>query len=261
MRTDAALTISLLAGAAIAIPGFGAFLEWLGSPWLYPSTLVEQVAFALIIIRAVLFFGVPRFRRAKPGTAIILLSADVLVLPVAAVFYFLTGDPKFVRFGGAYLVAWLSAALVVYTPVAGLAIADAIRRRSKLAGVLPAAAGAFVLSSLVLQGVGSASGDQGLSAVARWTIGNLKGQVVPNPELSALLAGLGVLLFASLAAYSVTLGSERAARLVPELAVGVLGIAVLAGWVRLTAGVPTWEAFGLPAAALVGIVWVSTREK
>jgi hypothetical protein len=260
MRIDATSVASAVAGTAIGIPSLGALLAWVGSPMLFPSTPLESAVFATILLRAVLFFGVPKFRRVRAGTAVILFSADVVLLPVAVALFLLTGDPAFANAGGAYLGAWLSAALLFYTPVAGLAVAIAMRARARLTGTIPTAAGAFVLSALVLDGVRSAAGSQGLVSVARWTIGNLKGQASQSPEVSLLLVGCGALLFVSLATYSVTVGSSERGRLIPQLAVCVTGIGAVLVWAVLATDLPSWSAFGLPAAAIVGVVWVLTRE-
>ena len=260
MRVDTPLVASLAAGAAIGTPSLGAVALWLGTPGLYPSGLLEDVVFAMILFRAALFSGVPRFRRVQTGTAIVAMSGDVLVLPASVALYYLTGDSSFAALAGAYLGAWLSAALLIYTPVAGLAVAEAMRHRGRVLGVVPGAAGAYVMSAFVLVGVGSASGSQGLSALVRLTIGNLKGAATPASDVSLLLLGCGVLLFASLAAYSVTAGSERGGMLVQELTAAVTGALALAGWVQVTSGLPAWEAFGVPAAVIVGVIGVVTRE-
>jgi len=261
MRSDTASVTSIVAGVSIGIPSLGALVVWLGSPWLFPSTPLEGAVFALILLRAVLFFGVPRFRRVGSRTAVILFSVDVILLPVAVGLYLLTGDPAFASFGGGYFAAWLSAALLLYTPVALSAVVGSMRSRARLVGIVPAAAGAFVVSALVMDGVGSATPGQGLSSVVRWTIGNLKGQAAQTPEVTLILVGCGTLLFVSLATYAVTMDSTEKERLIPELALALVGIIGIVGWARLTMGLSSWEAFGFPAAATVAIVWVLTREE
>ena len=259
MKADIGLATSLAAGAAVGVPSLGAVAVWLWSPWLYPTTPLEVGVSAIILLRTVVYFGVPRFRRVSTGAAVVLLSGDVLVLPVAGGMYFVTGDPVFTTLMGGYLGAWLSAALLFYTPVAGLAVTEAMRHRSRLVGVVPAAAGAFIISSLVLAGVVGATSGQGFASVARLTIGNLKGTASQSPGVSLLLLGCAAVLFVALATYSVTAGSGRPGRLVPELAIGVAGVAALFGWVQLTGGAQPWEAFGFPAAVLVCLTWVVTR--
>ncbi|MDG7006997.1 MAG: hypothetical protein JRN06_01990 [Nitrososphaerota archaeon] len=259
MRADTGLVTSLAAGGAVGIPSLGAVAVWLDTPRLYPSTPLEAVVCAVILLRSAVF-GFPRFRQISTGAAVVVLSGDVLVLPVAAIMYFLTGDPAFTSFAGGYLAAWLSAALLFYTPVAGLAVAEAMRRRSRLAGVVPAAAGAFVISSLVLTGVMSADSGRGLTTVARLSIGNLKEVAPQSPTVYFLLLVCAAALFFALGAYSVTIESSRGGRLTSELTVGVVGVAALLGWVQLTPGIPPWEAFGLPAAIIVGLAWVISRE-
>jgi hypothetical protein len=260
MKPDSQSISSLATGAAIGIPSLGAVAIWLQSPWLYPSNLLEQGIFSLILVRAVIFFGVPRFRNIQTGTAIVGLTGDVLILPFAAGMYYLTGDASFATIAGDYLGAWLSAALLLYTPVAGLAVAEAMRRRVRLTGVVPGSAGAFILSALVLEGVVNSGGSNGFASIARLTIGNLRGNISPAPSLTPLLLGCGALLFASLAVYSVTIGSARSGNLVPSLAVGLAGVAVVLGWVQVTSGLPSWEAFGLPVVIVTGLLWVITHE-
>lgn len=260
MKVDSGLVTSIAAGGAVGIPSLGAVAAWLESPWLYPSTPLEVGVCALILVRSVVFFGFPRFRQMSTGAAVVVLSGDVLILPVAGAMYLVTGAPAFASLAGSYLAAWLSAALLFYTPVAGLAVTEAMRLRSRLVGVVPAAAGAFAMSSLVLAGVTSSANSQGFTAVARLTIGNLRGAAPQGSAVYLLLLSCATTLFAALAAYSVTAGSPGGGRLTQELAVGVVGVAALLGWVRLTPGVPAWEAFVLPAAMIVGLAWVITRE-
>ena len=261
MKADIGLVASLAAGGAVGAPSLGAVAVWLGSPWLYPSTPLEAAVCALILIRSVVFFGFRRFRQMNTGAAIVVLSGDVLFLPVAVALYFLTGDPTFATLAGGYLGAWLSASLLFYTPVAGVAIAEAMRHRARLVGVVPAAAGAFIISSLVLTGVSGATNGQGLADVAKVTIGNLRGAAPQSSTVSLVLLACSAILFVALASYSVAAGSWRGEWLVPELAVGVAGVAAVAGWVQLTAGLQPWESFGVPAAAIVGFAWVVTRER
>jgi hypothetical protein len=261
MKMGVGPVTSLAAGGAVGIPSLAAVAVWLGTPSLYPSTPLEGAVCTVILLRAVLFFGFSRFRRQmSTGAAIVVLSGDVLVLPMAVMMDFLTGDPVFASFAGGYLAAWLSASLLFYTPVAGLAVAEAMRQRSRLVGVAPAAAGAFIISSFVLAGVTNAVGGQGLAAVARLTIGNLKGAASQSPDVSFLLLLCSVTLFVALAAYSVTVESSGGERLTSELVVGVVGVAALLGWVQLASTLPSWEAFGLPVATIVGVIWVITHE-
>jgi hypothetical protein len=260
MKIGVGPVTSLAAGVAIGIPSLGAVAVWLGTPSLYPSTLLEGAVCTLILLRSVIFFGFARFRRQiGTGAAVVILSGDVLVLPMAVMMNLLTGDPAFANFAGEYLAAWLSAALLFYTPVAGLAVAEAIRHGSRLVGVAPAATGAFIMSSFVLVGVSGAVNGQGLAMVARLAIGNLKGAASQSPDAYALLLACAATLFVALAAYSVTLETSWGERLTSELAVGVVGVAALLVWVQLTSPLPSWEAFGLPAAIIVGLAWGITR--
>ena len=136
-----------------------------------------------------------------------------------------------------------------------------MRHRSRLVGVIPASAGAFVVSSFVLTGVTSSVNGQGLAAVARITIGNLRGTVPQSPDVYLVLLACAAALFVSLAVYSVTAGSAFGGSLPSELTAGVVGVAALFGWVQLTSGLQPWESFGVPAAAIVGLAWVVSRER
>lgn len=259
MRLGARSLPSLVAAASLGIPGAGIILEWLQNPALYPSTQVEDGVLAFLLIRAALYLGVPRVRKMKPSNLVVMLSGDILMLPVAVGLYLLTGNYSFEAFEGAYLAAWLSSALVVYPLVASFAITDAMLQRSRLSAVVPSAAGAFILSTEVLGRLGGAQGGQGLSSVAHLSLA-IGGRVAPSAGTDALVLGCGALLFVSLAAYSFLEGSVKRPA-VPGLAVGVAGVAALLGWSLLVPGVQPWVAYGLPSAAAAGVIWVVTREK
>lgn len=261
MKPSAVSVISMVAGAALGAPAFAALVSWAQSPWLYPSNPVETGVFWFVLLRALLFVAALRFRRIKPGDAVLLLSGDVVIIPIVLALFLVTGDPTFGSFGGAYLASWLSSALLLYAPVAAISVAVSMARRSRLVAVASASAGALTLSALVLRGVESAYGDYGLSAVVRWTLGGLKGQFTPSPDLSALMLGCSALLFVALTAYSVAAGAAEGAQLVPGLSLAVFGAALLLVWVQLTSVLAPWEALDVPAAALVGTVWVLTRER
>lgn len=231
---------------------------WLQNPGLFPSTPIEGAVFALALLRGALYLGVPRLRRMNPSNVVVLLSGDVMVLPVAIALYLLTGDYAFDSFGGQYLASWLSAALLVYPPIAAYAVAGGMKRRSRLAVVAPGAAGIFALSTSVMVRIGGTAGGQGLSSVARWTLGVQNGQPQMEPGVSLVVLGCSALLFVSLVSYSVAGGPGG--RLVPQLAVGVVGVAVALGWEWLVPGVQLWLAYGVPAAAMVGLAWVLARE-
>ena len=259
MRLDARSLPSLVAAASLGIPGAGIILEWLQNPALYPSTLIEDGVLAILLTRAALYLVLPRVRRMKPSNLVVLLSGDILMLPVAVGLYLLTGDYFFDAFQGAYLAAWLSSALVVYPLVASYAITAAMLQRSRLSAVVPSAAGAFVLSTEVLGRLGGAPAGQGLSSVARLTLA-VGGKAAQSAGTDALVLGCGALLFVSLAAYSFVAESARTPA-VPALAVGVAGVAALLGWTLLVPDVQPWASYGVPSAAAAGVIWVVARER
>ena len=258
MKTDAVSATAAVGAVALGIPSVGIVAYWLQEPSLYPSTSIEGFVFAVVLIRAALFLGVPRVRKMKPSTLVVLLSGDILFLPAAVGLYFLTGVYAFDSFGAAYLAAWLSSALVVYPLVGTFAVTAAMLRRSRLAAVVPSAAGAFVLSTVALGRIAGASG-QGLSSVAHLAL-SVGGQSAQGGAPSPVTLFCTGLLFASLGAYSFVRGNPKGG-VVPQLAVGVAGVVALLGWVQLVSGVQLWLAYGVPSTAVVGATWWLTRER
>ncbi len=248
-------------GAALGALCAAEFAAWLGNPGLLPSTPLELGVFGTVLLRLGLFLGIPWLRGMNLGNTIVLFSGDVLLFPFAMAGFLLTGDPGYTEFGKAFLSSWLSSGLIVYPALASFFVVRAMGRHSRLASVLPAAAGCLGVSSLALGTFAGGSGTGGLQGVAGLAFAGLKVPISPSPATYALLLLGGALLFASLAAYSITCPGRVGGRLAPRLALCVAGFLALIAWILVVPPVGAWATLGLPAAAIVGMVWVLTREE
>lgn len=260
MKSDAPFAIMAVAGIALGLISATEIVAWLGSPGLFPSTAVQDGVLALMIMRLALFLIVPSLRRMGAGSLVILFSGDIIVLPVVAAFFLQTGDPLYGEFGREFLASWLSAGLLFYPALAAFLVVRAVGQNSRLSYVLPAAAGSFGISSLALDALSSGSGVGGLQGVVGLALAGLRKPTAPYLGTTMLLYGCGALLFASLAAYSVTGAAHEWVGLVPRLALCFAGVVALVAWVLVVPPIGTWVTLGLPAAVIVGTVWVMTRE-
>jgi hypothetical protein len=220
---------------------------------------VEDVVFAAVVARALLYLASRRVRQMNPGKAVIMFSGDVLILPACAIGYLVTGDPTYGAFGREYLASWLSAGLLVYPLVAAASISISVRSRTRLSSVIPASALGFGASAIVLGSIGPGAQTNGLQGVASLTLGALRNPLTQVPGASELTAICGALLFAALAVYSVSMSDALAERLPARLGVCVAGCSVLVAWLLLAPPLGAWAVIGLPAAALVGAIWVMSR--
>ena len=260
MNRGGASVFTLSSGVALGALCGSEIAVWLGSPGLLPSTALEGGMFALMLLRVALFLGIPRLRRMSTWNLIILFSGDVLILPVAGTASLVTGDQSLADFGRALMASWLSLAFLLLPSLAAFLVVRAIAQNSKLSYVLPAAAGCFGISSLVLEALVANSGSGGLQGVMGLAFAVLKKPIIPLQWTSELLLWSGVLLFASLAAYSVTASGRVEEVIAPKLTMVVSGVLVLIAWILVVPPRGTLVTLGLPSAVIVGILWVMTRE-
>jgi hypothetical protein len=260
MKAGVTDSVAAAEAAGLGIPWVVSLYMWLSTAGLLPATPLEDVMFTLVVVRALLYLSVGSIRRMHPGKSVIFFSGDVLILPVCALGFLVTGDISYGAFGRDFLASWLSAGLVVYPSVAITGLVGAVRSRSRLSAVIPATAITFGASSLVVQSLAGGAQPFGLSEVADLALGAFRKPLAADPGASEFMAVCGALLFAALAVYAATMADQTPGRLAPRLGVGVLGIAGLVIWLSLSPSLSAWFLIGLPIAAVVGAVWVVSRE-
>ncbi|MDE1853649.1 MAG: hypothetical protein KGI38_07875 [Thaumarchaeota archaeon] len=260
MKADVFSVTAMGVAAALGLPWAGALLLWLGSPGLFPTDLVEDAVFLTVLLRVLLFFGVRRIRSMKPGTLVIFFLSDMLIFLVATLMTTVTGDQSFIDFGVAFTASWLSTSFLLYPGVLSFFVVRSVTGKARLSYLLPAAAGAFGIVGLELATLSSGSGSGGLAGVIRQVLGGLRTSFTPAFGASDIVFGCGALLFAALAVRSVTAARNEGQVIVPVLAICVAGVVALAAWLLLLPPLGGLITLGLPAAVIVGGVWVMTRE-
>lgn len=260
MKSDGTMILAVGTGIGLGVPFLAAMLAWLSNPALLPSSPLEDVVLTFIVVRSLVYLGVPFVRRLDAGKSAIFLMFDILLFPLSSVAVLLTGESAFGQFGGAFLAVWLSSAILVYPAMGAVLIARSVKRRVRLSYVLPSAVATFGISSLVLDALGGGAGTGGLAAVVQGTLGGLRKPTMPVPWATDLTTGCGAILFAALAVYSITSSRRTDSRLTAQLSIFVLGAVVLFAWLFASAPQAGWEVLGVPTAVIAGLVWVSTRE-
>ncbi|MDA4121260.1 MAG: hypothetical protein OK404_02495 [Thaumarchaeota archaeon] len=235
--------------------------EWISRPGLYPSNSLELVVLGLIVLRLLLFLGIPVARRMKIQMVVILFGSDVYAVLLIFGLYVVTGDTGLAGFGRLFASAWIGSAPLVFPPLALFLIFRSVRSRVRPYFVIPAVATSFGLLSLVTSAIAVGDGTGGLGGLAYQELDVLRGTAGPLGG-SPLLSYASAIIFAALAAYGL-LGSGHLSGgpWVPSMTVGVVGVLLLLGWAEVPvlsrAG---WITMGIPAVLMVGAVWLMTRE-
>ena len=234
--------------------------EWITISGLHPSTTLELVVLGLLVLRLGLYFSIQALRRMRYPLVIILFGSDVYVVLAAVIAFDLTGAQAYANFGRLYVSGWLGSSPIVYPALAVFFLHRAVERRASLSYVLPSAAGSFGLLSLLCAAMVGGVGTGGLGGVASQLLGALRGttdSLAPVP----LLPYAACLLFASLVVYSVLGRDEGRGGWVAPLVFAVSGVLLVLSWATVIGPKGAlWLTMGLPAAAVVGAVWLITRE-
>jgi hypothetical protein len=233
---------------------------WVSRPGLYPSSVLEELVFGVLLLRVVVFFFHPKVRKAPISTAVVLFGSDIFVVTLAAAAFAITGSQDFTTFNRQFVSAWLGAAALLCPLVATYLTARALGARPRLYNLLPSAGACFALFTFITASMNAGSGAGGLSGIAAQMAGVFHGtsvSAVPTPVLSVL----GAALFASMIAYA-TLGTRgEMPNWMGPLALAATGTMALFVWtVAVLSLGPVWLTMGVPAGALVVVVWVATRE-
>jgi len=253
----------VLAGGALValvIPWAVTTLSWLSTPLRLPSNPFQFAVFLLVFSRALLYLGSPALRRLSLGASIILFSGDILVFPAAALLSAATGSSSEVTLASSYTASWLSASLLVYPPVAAYAISSALRKRARLAYVLPAAACCFTISTFVMIAIESTAGPHGLNGVFVQAVVGVMHPVLPPGWAPGVITSCGAILFVSLAVYAVSRSSDFDRRLAPQLSLGVAGVLGLFAWIPALSRLGPLLVLGVPTLVIVSVVWAASRE-
>jgi hypothetical protein len=236
--------------------------EWLASPGLWPSSLLEASLLALVLARFVAFLAVPVLRRAKAATIVILFGVDVFVVIGAAAAVLLTGDPSFGSFGRTFMLAWIGAAPMVYPPLAIYLLLRSLGDGTRLSFIIPGAASFFGMVFVPMEAMGAAGGSGGLTGLALLMVSGLKdaGSFQPGGLLVPLS---GAVVFVSLLVHA-TAGARGTGPGRPggSLALAVAGALFALGWVwAVVPVISSWLALGLPVLGAAGAAWLVTRGK
>jgi hypothetical protein len=235
--------------------------EWVLRPGLYPSNFLELVVIGLIVLRLLLFLGLPAARRMKIQMVVILFGSDVYAIILTFGLYAVSRDPGLADFGRLFASAWIGSAPLVFPPLAVFLIIRSVRAQARPYFVVPAASTSFGLLSLATAAIAAGDGTGGLGGLAFQELNALRGTAGPLAG-SPLLPYASAVIFATLAAYCLLgFGQFSGGEWVAPMTLGVVGVLLLLGWaeVQLLARAG-WLATGIPAVLIVGAVWLMSRE-
>jgi len=236
------------------------FLAWtIKTGAVPPTSLVESVVLATMVLRLGMVMSVGRLRRARISVIIDIFALDVLVVVAILVLYVLLRVPAYFSLLSSIVLAWPTCLLLVFPPYALYRFAARMLEGAGLSAIIPSAIGLFALLVLPAEVASIGAQVQGLSGVSRLLLQVLIGQARSSyllPEITVT----GFLLYLALTLYAITRGEADAHRLGP-LVVAVAGSLVALGWSVLGSFFTddVFLLFAVPGLAILGAVWWATR--
>jgi hypothetical protein len=255
----------LVAGSMLPLSYlYVSFLYWLSlNPRFLPVGPVEEAVLVTQLLRALVVFTVPRYRRGLGlGT---IGSVFAWELPVAAILLVLaiaSGD----AYGLSSLAtqvfgAWAPSFLIAFLPLAIYKVASKMLDRSApLAVSLPSLSLLLVALVVLVSATDSTTPGTGLMGVSRLLFATLLGSgISSSTPLPASVAA--TVIAVAVVVYGVSQGREAPAMRMLSLVFAAAGIAATIFWALLVSSftVSSALAFAVPALALLGMIWWITR--
>jgi hypothetical protein len=258
-------TIVKLEQAGVAL-SFGSIyaallLEWLAVPTLWPASQLEAAILSLIIVRMLVFLGVPAMRRARASVAVIFFGADVFIVIIAAAAVSVTGISYYGEFGRSFMLSWIGAAPIAYPPLAVFLLLRSLGDGTRLSYVLPGAASFFGMLVVPLDALAPGAGSGGLTGLALLMVSGLKGATLSSA--GGLVPFAGALVFVSLLVHA-TGGSREAGpwESTGKLVLALAGAMFALVWAMVVVPLEApWFSLGLPVLGAVGVAWLISRGK
>ncbi len=235
------------------------FFAWsIKSGAVPPTSLLEAVVLATMVLRLAAVLSVGRLRRAKVSLIVDIFAIEVLIIAGLLVVYILTRVPQYLSLLTSIALAWPAALLLVFPPFALYRFASSMLHRASLSSVIPSAIGLFALLVIPAEVATLTSSVGGLSGVSRLLLQVLLGQA-RSAALVPEITFTGLVLYLALTFYVITQG-DGGGRL-GALIVAVVGSVVALGWSAL-GSLLTEDLlllFAVPGLAIIGLIWWTTR--
>jgi hypothetical protein len=194
---------------------------------LSKATVLEFVVFGTQVGKTVAALAVKELRNASVGFLVDFYGAELLILPLAGLVYFLFHAPWAISALDQIIVGWMIGAAFATLPFVAYKISEAMLRSGDLAFVVPAGMVALEVGLLFI-GAGSAAGTKGLDGLLSAVI---QGGVVKTSSTDLPVFASATVLLVSLLLYSLLGGGARPAAMNRSIAIGGAALLACFGWV------------------------------
>jgi hypothetical protein len=233
---------------------------WYQNPRFFPDTTVETIILTTQAARAIVVLAVPRFRRAGFLSIIDIFTIEILSVPVFIVLSLEFGRSLFLTIAGQIIWAWPPAFIITFLPISIYKLASKMYHEPPLSLTVPSVVAIFVTLALLLTSTASFTTADGLMGLSKLLVATIFGSLL-SPTTPFQVSSVGVALFFVLSVYAVTQGRGAPINRGAILVLALLGVVAAIGWTLVATSFTAsylWV-FGLPALAMLGIVWGITR--
>ncbi len=235
------------------------FFAWsIKSGAVPPTSMLEAIVLATMVLRLAAVLSVGRLRHAKVSLIVDIFALEVLIIAGLLVVYILTRVPEYLSLLTSIALAWPAALLLVFPPFALYRFASSMLHRASLSSVIPSAIGLFALLVIPAEVATLTSSVEGLSGVSRLLLQVLLGQA-RSAALVPEITFTGLVLYLALTFYVITQGDGG--DWFGALIIAVAGSVVALGWSAL-GSLLTEDLlllFAVPGLAIIGLIWWTTR--
>ena len=235
------------------------FFAWsIKSGAVPPTSMLEAIVLATMVLRLAAVLSVGRLRHAKVSLIVDIFALEVLIIAGLLVVYILTRVPEYLSLLTSIALAWPAALLLVFPPFALYRFASSMLHRASLSSVIPSAIGLFALLVIPAEVATLTSSVEGLSGVSRLLLQVLLGQA-RSAALVPEITFTGLVLYLALTFYVITQGDGG--DWFGALIIAVAGSVVALGWSALGALLTEdlLLLFAVPGLAIIGLIWWTTR--
>jgi hypothetical protein len=206
--------------------------------------------------------SVPRFRRASFLWILDIFTIEVIAFPVFIVFSLVYGGTYFLNIAGQIIWAWPPAFMIAFLPFAMFKLASKMREEPTLSATVPSVAAIFVSLTFLASATTSYTQFDGLMGISKLLVAAIFGSIL-TPSIPYEVTVAGMALYLVMVVYAVSQGSKAPPARTGILVFAVMGTVAAIGWELAATSFTSSDlwVFGVPALALVGIIWGITHAR
>jgi hypothetical protein len=216
---------------------------------------VEIVILSTQVARLLVVAAIPRFRRVRFLAIVDVFSVEMLIVPILVILSLVEGT-YFLTAAGQIIWAWPPAFMISFMPFTMYKIASKMREGPTLSAMIPSVVAIFVSLTFLASATTSYTQFDGLMGISKLLLAAIFGSIL-TPSIPQDVSVAGTVLYFVMIVYAVSQGREAPRPRSGLLVFAVVGVVAAISWELAATSFTTSElwVFGVPALALVGIIW------